>query len=1217
MAINKNFVIKNGAEINTKLFVADSTTQKIGIGTTTPSYDLHVFGAAGNGGIGATFVNVTGITTTQALNVLGVSTFNTGPILVARGELTGTSSQSLQVGTATTVSGVYVSGNIGVGQTLPNAKLEVVPTASGIAGLFSGTTSADLVRITQLGSGNALVIEDSANPDVTSVVVSGLGSVGIGTSFPRFLLDIDTTTSTGTTAVYIRGDVKITGDLSADDLIFDQASLTTLEVVGFSTLGSVSAGNIILAGIATGLNAPGISTFGDTTISDLFLAGITTGLNASGISTLGFIQNTTLNVTGFSTLGSVSAGNIILAGITTGLNAPGISTFGDTTISDLFLAGITTGLNAPGISTFGNTTISDLFLAGITTGLNASGISTLGFIQNTTLNVTGFSTLGSVSAGNIILAGITTGLNAPGISTLGDTTISDLFLAGITTGLNAPGISTFGDTTISDLFLAGITTGLNASGISTLGSIGATNLNVSGVTTSNSYTINGTTIVNSSRQLQNIASLDATTTATIEAAIVNAPNAFTDLSVTGFSTLAAVSAGNVALAGIVTGLNVPGISTLGQTTTVGLSNAGVSTLGNATATTLVVSGVSTLSGGINATQGIDAAGLRVTGITTLGQTNTTGLSNAGVSTLGNATGSTLVVSGFSTFSGGTSATLLNVSGVTTISGGVSASQGAELARLTVTGITTLASATATSVVVGSATTITAGGIDAGSGIVTARQLSQYRALVGATSSATETFTVTVANKTSNHRYFGTGSSQGYFIDGKESPFITLIPGKTYRFDQADSTNSNHPLRFYLDVNKVTQFTNNVTTNGTAGSAGAYTEITIIDATPIVLHYQCSVHGNMGNAVSNYSNFIDTPYQITARSGVSVTGVVTATSFTGDGANLTNTGATLSAGSGAQRVVLTSLTSGVMTTAATDAELSYNSTTDTLSATNLVVSGNISVGGTVTSMDVTNIDSVGIITAQQGLQVLANGINVIGVSTLSGGVNASEGADLARLRVTGISTLGQTNTTGLSNAGVSTLGNATATTLVVSGVTTVGVVTGATSVQATNFYGNGNGLTNLKSSQLTGALPALDGSALTGITVGQIAGSGIVIQEEGTSIGTAGTINFVGLGVTATFSAGFATVSITATGGDVESTWRTYTAGIATAKSVGVNTTNLDDSDLTGIGNSFQGLYIGNGMLIVDNQLNGNHYIGTNFNGLMAGPVTINGTLTIDGNYVVV
>ena len=83
------------------------------------------------------------------------------------------------------------------------------------------------------------------------------------------------------------------------------------------------------------------------------------------------------------------------------------------------------------------------------------------------------------------------------------------------------------------------------------------------------------------------------------------------------------------------------------------------------------------------------------------------------------------------------------------------------------------------------------------------------------------------------------------------------------------------------------------------------------------------------------------------------------------------------------------------------------------------------------------------------------------------------------------------------------------------------------------------------------------------------------------------------------------------------TWSSYTAGIATTKSVGVNTNNLDDNDLVGVGNSFQGLYISNGMMITDNKLSGNHYIGTAFNGLMAGPVTIEGTLTIDGNYVVV
>ena len=134
---------------------------------------------------------------------------------------------------------------------------------------------------------------------------------------------------------------------------------------------------------------------------------------------------------------------------------------------------------------------------------------------------------------------------------------------------------------------------------------------------------------------------------------------------------------------------------------------------------------------------------------------------------------------------------------------------------------------------------------------------------------------------------------------------------------------------------------------------------------------------------------------------------------GSGANLTGitAGATLSAGSGAQRVVVTSLTSGTMTSAATDAELTYNSGTNTLSATtfsgatgtygnasgssgsctgnsatatvatnaqgltgtpDITVRNIIGVGATLSGVltyeDVTNIDSVGIVTARLGIKV---------------------------------------------------------------------------------------------------------------------------------------------------------------------------------------------------------------------------------------------------------
>ena len=58
MAVNKNFVVKNGLEVNDNLLVADTNSQKVGIGTSVSSYTLHVLG-----GIGATESYVTGVGT--------------------------------------------------------------------------------------------------------------------------------------------------------------------------------------------------------------------------------------------------------------------------------------------------------------------------------------------------------------------------------------------------------------------------------------------------------------------------------------------------------------------------------------------------------------------------------------------------------------------------------------------------------------------------------------------------------------------------------------------------------------------------------------------------------------------------------------------------------------------------------------------------------------------------------------------------------------------------------------------------------------------------------------------------------------------------------------------------------------------------------------------------------------------------------------------------
>ena len=132
----------------------------------------------------------------------------------------------------------------------------------------------------------------------------------------------------------------------------------------------------------------------------------------------------------------------------------------------------------------------------------------------------------------------------------------------------------------------------------------------------------------------------------------------------------------------------------------------------------------------------------------------------------------------------------------------------------------------------------------------------------ASSSAAITYTVTVASKTTAHPYYGVGSSNGYFINGIESPIIEIKGNDTskpyhYKFDQSDSSNSGHPLLFYNNVGKTTGFSTGVTTNGTPGQAGAYTMIAVDSQTPNILYYQCSSHANMGNHTFATSPVVNT------------------------------------------------------------------------------------------------------------------------------------------------------------------------------------------------------------------------------------------------------------------------------------------------------------------------------------------------------------------------
>ena len=357
MAVNKNFIIRNGLEVDTNLILADPQTNKVGIGTTVPQYTLHV-----NGGIGVTNAYVSGITT--VIN-------------------------ELRVGTGGTIFSV-IAGPAGVGQ-----------------------------------------------------------SVGVGTSRPAFLLDVRSPVSTGQTALYVQGDIRVTGDLNIDDI-----SITNLNVSGISTFVGFATfnNNILVAGVGT------VTTLNSTsgTITNLTgTAGTITTFNSTN-GTITNLTNTNLNVTGIATIATLNATGIAVTNFTVynNLSVGGISTFTNGPV--LIGSGTSTGTASQRLQVTGGTYVSGNLGIGSTNPTSALFVvgdaRVTGVITATTFsgNVNaGVGTITTLSSTN----GTITNLNVTGISTLGTVKIS----SGIVTATS--GIVTyFGDGSR----LTGIATGLTA-----------------------------------------------------------------------------------------------------------------------------------------------------------------------------------------------------------------------------------------------------------------------------------------------------------------------------------------------------------------------------------------------------------------------------------------------------------------------------------------------------------------------------------------------------------------------------------------------------------------------------------------------------------------------------------------------------------------------------------------------------------------------------------
>ena len=250
MAVNKNFVVKNGLEVATDVILANAVTKNVGIGSTTPEFTLDV-----RGGIGATDVIISGFAT------------------VAR---------DLQVGT----------------------------------------------------SGSVFYVSNSTN------------NVGVGTSVPNaaYTLDVRSPVSTGQTALYVYGDMRVTGDLNLDDITLDDASIQnltvtdTLEVTGLSTFSSnidINA-DLDVSGITTtnNLRVSGFSTFvGFSTFNDyafiqdgLNVAGVITATSFDGLGQIGVGSEGTFIGTGVTMVDFKSSNGLNTVDLTTGIATVTVTT---------------------------------------------------------------------------------------------------------------------------------------------------------------------------------------------------------------------------------------------------------------------------------------------------------------------------------------------------------------------------------------------------------------------------------------------------------------------------------------------------------------------------------------------------------------------------------------------------------------------------------------------------------------------------------------------------------------------------------------------------------------------------------------------------------------------------------------------------------------------------------------------------------------------------
>jgi len=571
--ITKNFIVKNGLEVNGGLFIVNTDNNKVGVGTTVLTHDFNV-----KGGIGVTNAVVTGITTVNEFQ----STYS-------------------QLGVAT-------ASFYRVGTTT------VFETSGGLVSL-SGIQTVDSTARTALT--NVLL---GGQVNINNLTITGFATFSNGAEFSN---NISVSGLTTTTHLFVSGVSTFVGVSTYQNTLFG----TRLSVSGVSTLSSaivgsavtITSGGIDVTGVVTATSArigtavritSGGINVGILTATNINSTQVTpTNLNVTGIATAA-----SLNVTGSSTLSSavIGSGVTINSG---GINVTGVSTFASNLKifsidqgGGLFAGIITAANGGQPVVYYGDgsnlTNVNAAPNLGISTagGFVGSGVTLLNFrgsgVSTVFTNFTaGIGTI-FIEGGTVTPGGSNTQVQFNNIGVLGGS--ANFTFDGTTVGVGTIRLNGSGIT-------AGIITGTSFSG-SGSGITGLTNSNLSGsagITNANlaNSTISGIslggtlgtlTLATSGTGLSGSASYTGATGQTFTVTS-NATSANTTSAIVARDGSGNFSAGTItaALTGNVTG-NLTGNVTSSGNVTVGsattITGGGVNAVGVVSATSYTTKG---------------------------------------------------------------------------------------------------------------------------------------------------------------------------------------------------------------------------------------------------------------------------------------------------------------------------------------------------------------------------------------------------------------------------------------------------------------------------------------------------------------------------------------------------------------------------------------------------------------------------------------------------